>query len=94
MREENPIPAAYLLENFHVWQNLIPSETVEKISTLISKINSLLADSQEKDIDQKSNFSIDSNENRSESNKDSVSPFDSIISEIDESTNFPVQTQF
>ncbi len=88
------IPAAYLLENFHVWQNLIPPETVEKISTLISKINSLLADSQEKDIDQKSNFSIDSNENRSESNKDSVSPFDSIISEIDESTNFPVQTQF
>ncbi len=53
-----------------------------------------MADSQEKDIDQKSNFSIDSNENRSESNKDSVSPFDSIISEIDESTNFPVQTQF
>ena len=88
------IPAAYLLENFNVWQNVIPPETVEKISTLISKINALLADGQEKHVDKNSNFSIDSNENRVESNKDSGSTLDSIISEIDESANFPVQTQF
>ena len=88
------IPASYLLENFQVWQDLIPSETVEKISVLISKINSLLVDGQVKKPEQKSDFDPESATKSIDSNKQIISPFDSIISEFDESSNFPVQTQF
>ena len=88
------IPASYLLENFQVWQDLIPSETVEKISVLISKINSLLVDGQVKKPEQKSDFDQNSETNSIDANQQIISPFDSIISELDESPNYPVQTQF
>ena len=76
------VPASYLLENFQVWQDLIPSETVEKISVLISKINCLLVDGQVKKPEQKSDFDQNSETNSIDANQQIISQLDTIISEF------------